>query len=143
MHSIRHTYFYQQSPAEVWAYLTESELLAQWLMPNDFRAEAGHEFTFRTRPMPAFGFDGIVYCKVVEIVPHKRLAYTWKGGPGPGEITLDTLVEWELREKDHGTELLLHHSGFQERNSMMFGIMDGGWLKNMGEIADLLNKAKV
>ncbi|MBV7529866.1 SRPBCC domain-containing protein [Chitinophaga sp. sic0106] len=143
MNSIRHTYFYQQAPAAVWAYLTEAELLAQWLMPNDFRPEIGHEFTFRTRPMPAFDFDGIVYCKVLELQPYKRLSYSWKGGPRPGEITLDTLVEWELHEKDNGTELRLNHSGFQDRNTMIFGIMDGGWLKNMGEIATLLNKATV
>ncbi|SHL13779.1 Uncharacterized conserved protein YndB, AHSA1/START domain [Chitinophaga jiangningensis] len=143
MNSIQHTYFYQQAPAAVWAYLTESELLAQWLMPNDFRAEIGHEFTFRTRPMPAFDFDGIVYCKVLEIEPNKRLTYSWKGGPRPGEITLDTLVEWELHEKEKGTELKLRHTGFQDKNALIFGIMDSGWLKNMGEIATLLHKETV
>lgn len=37
-------------PEKVWRALTESELIASWLMPNDFWAEVGHRFTFRTRP---------------------------------------------------------------------------------------------
>ncbi len=136
---IQHNYFYQQSVAEVWAFLTESELIAQWLMPNDFKAEAGHEFQFHTRPMPNFGFDGTIYCKVLEIVPMKKLVYSWKGGPEPGVINLDTVVTWELQEKGNGTELSLLHSGFTANQSMIMGIMTEGWLKNMAKIADLLN----
>ena len=41
-----------QSPAKVWRALTEPELVAAWLMPNDLRAEVGHRFTFRAQPMP-------------------------------------------------------------------------------------------
>jgi hypothetical protein len=31
-------------------------------MPNDFEPRVGHRFTFRTDPVPAHGFDGIVRC---------------------------------------------------------------------------------
>ncbi|MBV8252412.1 MAG: SRPBCC domain-containing protein [Chitinophaga sp.] len=137
--SIQHSYFYEQPLAAVWAYLTESELIAQWLMPNDFLAEVGHEFNFHTRPMPNFGFDGTIYCKVLEIDPMKKLVYSWQGGPEPGVINLDTVVEWQLQEKDNGTELSLVHSGFTADQAMIFGIMSEGWLKNITKIADLLN----
>ncbi len=52
-------------PAEqVWRALTDPDLLARWLMPNDFKPVVGHLFTFRTEPVPQHGFDGIVHCQV-------------------------------------------------------------------------------
>lgn len=136
---IKQQWFYNQSPEEVWEYLTNAELLAKWLMDNDFKPVDGPEFQFRTKPMVNFGFDGIVYCKVLEIVPQKKLSYTWKGGPGDGTTTLDTVVTWTLHKKDNGTELHLLHTGFKEQNAMIFSIMENGWLSNMKEIADFLN----
>ena len=44
------TVVYPHPPDRVWTALTSSEALAAWLMPNDFEARAGHQFTFRTRP---------------------------------------------------------------------------------------------
>src|SRR5262249_37161707 len=140
--SIQHTLFFPHTPEVVWEYLTTSELLAQWLMPNDFQPIVGHDFQFRTRPMEKFDFDGICYCKVLEVVPHKRLSYSWKGGPGDGKITLDSIVVWTLNEKDNGTELSIDHSGFKEANFSIYALMDAGWLKNMKEIGELINAAK-
>jgi len=119
-------------------------LMAQWLMPNDFRPIVGYDFEFRTKPLPNFGFDGIVYCKVLEIVPYKKLTYSWKGGPGDGQITLDSIVEWTLVAKDNGTELSLDHSGFKEVEgySSFYPIMDDGWFKIIRKIAELINAAK-
>ena len=138
--SIRHQFFFPHPPGVVWDYLTKTELIAQWLMENDFQPIVGHDFQFRTRAMPSFNFDGIVYCKVLEIVPHKKLSYSWKGGPGNGKITLDSVVVWTLHAQDNGTELQLDHSGFTEADAMMYTIMDDGWLKNIKEIAELINK---
>lgn len=67
-------------PAEtLWRALTDSELLATWLMPNDFRAEVGHRFTMTTDPAPLF--DGTVYLEVLEIEPPHRMRWSWRGGP--------------------------------------------------------------
>ena len=137
--SINHTFFYAHPPQAVWAYLTEAELMKQWLMPNDFLPIVGHDFRFTINPMPALDFDGIVYCKVLEIVPQKKLCYSWKCGPGDGEINVDSIVEWVLSPKDNGTEVVLKHSGFKELiNVNMFTAMNDGWLKNMQKIANLL-----
>jgi uncharacterized protein YndB with AHSA1/START domain len=139
---IKHRWVYEKSPEEVWKYLTNSELIAQWLMPNDFVLQAGHEFQFRIRPIPEMDFNGIVYCKVVEIVPFKRLSYTWKTGPADGKITVDSLVVWTLSTKGHGTELSLEHTGFTETiNLSLYDAMDHGWLENMQKITHLLNEA--
>lgn len=140
--SIQQQIFYTHPPKAVWAYLTQPELMSQWLMPNDFQLIVGYDFSFKTKPIPSLDLDGIFNCKVLEIVPYKKLSYSWKGGPGDGKITLDTIVVWTLVEKNNGTELQLVHSGFKEiENYSIFMGMTDGWAKNMEKIAKLLNKA--
>ena len=34
-------------PAKVWRALTETDLLSEWIMPNDMKLEVGHKFTFK------------------------------------------------------------------------------------------------
>ncbi|MEP6465140.1 MAG: SRPBCC domain-containing protein [Parafilimonas sp.] len=138
--SINHKLFFPNPPAAVWEYLTNSELMELWLMKNDFKPVVGHEFQFRTNPLPNFNFDGIVYCKVLEIISNKKLIYSWKGGPGNGEIIMDSIVEWTLIEKDNGTELQLVHSGFENVDKLpIYGAMNEGWRKNMQKIYERLN----
>jgi uncharacterized protein YndB with AHSA1/START domain len=126
--SIQAEYNLADSPRIVWRALTDSELLAAWLMPNDFRAEVGHRFTFRSQPTP--GWDGVVYCEVLDIVPERRLVYSWRGGShdltGYGE-QLDTIVTWTLVSTlAGGTKLLLEHAGF-DAESFAFKAMGQGW----------------
>jgi uncharacterized protein YndB with AHSA1/START domain len=136
---IKHSWFFSHSPEEVWTFLTNKDLIAKWLMPNDFEPVSGHDFKFNTKPIPSLNLDGIFYCKVLEIIPYKKLIYTWKGGPGNELITLDTLVVWSLQPKDNGTELRLVHSGFKEENISIFSGMDKGWFENIKKITGLLN----
>jgi uncharacterized protein YndB with AHSA1/START domain len=141
--NIHHTLFYPQKPDLVWEYLTTPALMAQWLMPTDFEPVLGHEFTFRTGPLPKFEFDGIVYCRVLEIHPPKKLVYSWKLGPGDGQVTMDSIVTWTLTEKNDGTELTLEHSGFKVLTNLdIFNGMNVGWLQNIKKIADRLNAAQ-
>ena len=136
---IHHQIFYPNAPGEVWDYLTVPELMAQWLMPNDFQPVKGHEFKFTTKPMPDFDFDGIFYCKVLDIVPLKKLTYSWNFGPGNGRLNKSE-VHWTLTEKEKGTELLLVHRGFQGADMLpIFGAMEKGWLQNINKIQKLLN----
>jgi uncharacterized protein YndB with AHSA1/START domain len=139
--SIKHQLFFPHPPAAVWEYLTNAELMKLWLMPNDFEPVEGHEFQFRVNPMPSFDFDGIIYCKVLEIVPLKKLSYSWKLGPGDGTINVDSVVRWELQANDKGTELILDHGDFAIlKNTGIFDGMNVGWLQNMHKILDHLNK---
>ncbi|MEO0649743.1 MAG: SRPBCC domain-containing protein [Planctomycetota bacterium] len=96
---------YPHPPALLWRALTDSELLGQWLMPNDFQAEVGHRFTFRTDPGP--GFDGIVRCEVLELEPERLLAISWVGGP------VDTVVRFQLEAVAGGARLQVEQSGFR------------------------------
>jgi len=136
---ILHRLFYDHPPQVVWKYLTDAVLLEQWLMKNDFNPIVGHHFQFRIKPMPDYGFDGIIYCIVTELVPFKKLTYTWQCGPGEGKISLDSVVKWELAPKGEGTELVLEQSGFGEKETLaLYDIMDAGWIKNMNKIAALI-----
>jgi uncharacterized protein YndB with AHSA1/START domain len=141
--SINHQFFFPHPPESVWEYLTNAELMEQWLMKNDFQPIIGYDFQFRTKPIPSLDLDGIFYCKVLEIVPFKKLSYSWKGGPGDGKITLDSVVVWKLQPKDKGTDLFLEHSGFSKiENLAIYTAMNDGWLKNIHKIAERINAAK-
>src|SRR5260370_35345859 len=71
-------------PEKVWKALTTAELIGRWLMPNDFEPVVGKRFTFTTRPMG--DWDGGVHCEVMEVVPLRRLVYSWCGGCGAAQL---------------------------------------------------------
>ena len=106
---------YPHPPELVWRALTTSELLAAWLMPNDFEPVVGHRFTFRTEPGP--GFDGVVRCEVLELTPPGGgegvepgpgvLELSWVGGP------IDTVVRFQVAAVEGGTRLVVTQSGFR------------------------------
>jgi uncharacterized protein YndB with AHSA1/START domain len=141
--AINQQYFFSHPPEVVWDYLTKSELLEQWLMKNDFQPIVGHEFQFRTNPLPDLNFDGIFHCTVLEIIPFKKLSYSWNGGPGDGTITCDSIVVWTLQPKDNGTDLFLVHSGFSNPESIaLYTGMLNGWLKKMEKLTERINAAQ-
>ena|ERR1700722_6166613 len=125
-------WFFPHPAEKVWECLTTPELISQWLMKNDFKPIVGHKFQFHTRPIPKMGFDGIVYCEVLEIIPDKKLVYTWQGGPKPGVIRLDTVLTWTLTPGAEGTTLLLEHTGFKGLQNYLTSIfLERGWKKNV------------
>ena len=133
--TIKHQFFFPHPVETIWEYLTKSELLEQWLMKNDFKPVIGHQFQFRTNPIPALDFDGICHCEVLEIIPMKKLSYSWKGGSGNGEITMDTLVVWQLESTEKGTDVYLEHSGFGKTEHVnLYPGMTDGWVKNIQKI---------
>src|SRR5262249_57328225 len=100
------------APEIVWKALTSAELIGRWLMPNDFAAEVGRRFTFRTRPIG--DWDGVVHCEVIELVPQRKLVYSWKGGSRTNTkygSSLDTVVTWTLNPVAVGPHLRVVHSG--------------------------------
>jgi uncharacterized protein YndB with AHSA1/START domain len=117
---LRFEAYYDYPPETVWQALTDSEAIAQWLMPNDFEPNIGHKFTLRTKPAP--GFDGIVHCEVKELEPPHRLSYSWEGGG------INTLVTFVLEVIPGGTKLVLEHKGFRGlRGMMVSSILGKGW----------------
>ena len=113
-------------PERVWRVLTEPDLLAKWLMPNDIAPRVGHRFTFQTDPVPAAGFDGIVHCEVLVVEKNRRISYAWRGGQ------IDTVVTWTLTATATGTRLHLQHAGFRPEDEMAFKGLGEGWRKMKG-----------
>ncbi len=129
--------FFAHPPEKVWRALTDPVILASWLMPNNFEPRLGQSFTFRTDPVPAQGFDGIVHCRVLELVEPKRLRISWVAGG------LDTTVTWQLVPEGRGTRLFTSHEGFGERDPGQQAarrVLGGGWV---GHLARRLEVALV
>ena len=133
--SITHDLYFAHAPERVWAALTQHDALAAWLMPNDFEPRVGHQFTFRTNPMPAINFDGVCQCEVAACEPPRLLSYTWNGGP------LRTLVTFELQPEGAGTRLRFEHSGFDLSDPLQQGAYRG--LQGWGQALDVALRREV
>lgn len=123
-------------PERVWRALTDRAALNQWLMPNNFVAEAGRRFTFKTKPMG--DWDGTVFCHVIACEPPRLLSYTWTGGSenneGYGSV-LNSTVTWTLAPVAGGTRIRMEHAGFvSPENDIAYNAMSPGW----GKIIDRL-----
>ena len=126
-------------PEKIWHTLTQSELIARWLMPNDFTPLVGHRFNFRTKPMG--DWDGVVDCEVLAADPPRLLRYSWKGGsdanPAYGS-RLNSTVTWTLTAVDGGTHLKMVHDGFVfPGNQFAFDAMSPGWGQVLDRIGEL------
>ena len=93
--------------ARVWKALTDVEQMRQWYFElQEFKPEPGFEFEFVVE------HEGNSYhhlCRVTEVIPEKKIAYTWryKGEPG------DSLVTFELSPEGEKTRLKLTHTGIE------------------------------
>ncbi len=103
---IKHTWYFDQSPQEIWEYLTKPELLEQWLTKTDFKPVVGHKFQFTDKS------GKIIHCVVLDVKPPDRLTYSWQYSSAKDNKLLDSKVAWTLIPKEGGTELQLAHSGF-------------------------------
>ncbi|MEL7350579.1 MAG: SRPBCC domain-containing protein [Cyanobacteria bacterium P01_A01_bin.116] len=100
---------YPYTPIQVWRALTNPKALASWLMDNNFEPCVGHQFQFTDVSLP--GNKTVIDCEVIALEPPRRLTYTWK----TAEMSVPSLVTWMLMPIEGGTQVQLHHSGFQAR----------------------------
>lgn len=127
------------TPEEVWRALTDPELLAEWMYPNDFEPRVGHRFTFTVPANPRADFDGIVHCEVLRCDPPERLAYSWSGGAVVG-----THVSYELAPEGSGTRIRFEHAGFDLSQSWGQQALAGaefGWKQMLARLGDVLERS--
>jgi uncharacterized protein YndB with AHSA1/START domain len=90
-----------------WQALTDVDQMRQWYFDlKEFRPEVGFEFEFVVE------HEGNSYhhlCKVTEVIPQKKIAYTWRYKDEPG----NSLVTFELFGEGEKTRLRLTHEGIE------------------------------
>jgi|SRR5579864_5518031 len=119
------------SPEKVWRALTQSHLIEDWLMPNNFQPVVGHKFNLRAAPVPHW--NGVTDCEVLAIEPGRLLSYSWNSsGEEAGRLT--TVVTFTLTSTNGGTHLRMEQSGFRSDNEQNFQGARYGWQKFLGEL---------
>ena len=113
-------------PEKVWRALTESSLLAEWLMGNDFEPQVGHRFKFRSTPVP--NWDGVIDSQVLVIEPVSQLSYSW------GTMGMESVVTWTLTPTASGTHVRMEHSGFPSEESASYKGAKYGWQNFIGKL---------
>lgn len=112
-------------PEKLWRALTQSHLIAEWLMQNDFRPDAGHRFSLSAE-------WGTVDCKVLVIEPNEKLSYTWEA------LGVETIVTWTLTPTAEGTVLRMEQVGFKPDQEQAYRGATFGWRKYFGNLEQLL-----
>jgi uncharacterized protein YndB with AHSA1/START domain len=93
---------------KVWKAITDKDDMKQWYfdMPA-FKPEVGCEFSFEGKSK-----KGITYlhlCKVTEVIPKKKLTYSWRYDGYEG----NSFVTFELFPEGKKTRLKLTHEGLE------------------------------
>ena len=97
------------APSEkVWKAITDKAQMKQWYFDlAEFKPEVGFEFTFYGQ-----GHKGEQYlhlCKITEVIPGKKLTYSWRYDKYEG----NSFVSFELFEEGNKTRLKLTHEGLE------------------------------
>jgi len=116
--------------ALVWRALTTAEDMKRWHFDlTEFQPRAGFEFQFIVE------HEGNKYdhrCKVTEVIPQKKIAYTWRYDGHEG----DSLVTFELFPEGNETKLKLTHEGlesFPKTPAFAPKKFEQGWTHLIGE----------
>jgi uncharacterized protein YndB with AHSA1/START domain len=120
---------YDAPAALVWQAFTNRDKISLWSFKMaEFRPEVGFEFEFYGEK------NGVKYfhhCKIMEVIPEKKLAYTWRYLGHEG----DSLVTFELFAEGAKTRLKLTHAGletFPQTADFARGNFLEGWTHILG-----------
>jgi uncharacterized protein YndB with AHSA1/START domain len=110
--------------ARVWQAITTKDEMHRWFFDlKEFKPVVGFEFDFSVE------HQGMTYshlCKITEVVPQKKLAFTWRYQGHEG----DSLVTFELFAEGAKTRLKLTHTGletFPQTPQFARKNFEGGW----------------
>jgi uncharacterized protein YndB with AHSA1/START domain len=110
-----------QPAARIWKALTQSHLISEWLMNNDFSPVVGHKFQLRG------DWGGILDCEVLAIEPERSLSYTWNHDNENPDYALRSVVTYTLTPTENGTHLRVEQAGFRPEQKQAFGGAHAGW----------------
>jgi uncharacterized protein YndB with AHSA1/START domain len=113
----------------VWKALTDADEMRVWYFDlKEFKPEVGFEFEFNIE------HEGARYhhlCKITEVVPQKKIAYTWRYAGEEG----NSLVTLELFPDGEKTRLKLTHEGlntFPKLPAYARANFERGWTEIIG-----------
>jgi uncharacterized protein YndB with AHSA1/START domain len=105
------------APGKVWRAITEPEMLKKWMAPSDdfkipvaeaeLRVGGRYHIIMNSPDGQVHDVSGVYR----EIVPNKKLVYTWAWKSAPER---ESIVTIELRPAGGGTELTLKHEQFAD-----------------------------
>jgi uncharacterized protein YndB with AHSA1/START domain len=94
-------------PSRVWKALTDKNEMKQWYFDLEaFEPKVGFEFQFAVEHA---GRNWVHLCRVTEVIPNKKLSYTWRYEGIPG----NSLLTFELIPEGDKTRLKLTHAGLE------------------------------
>ena len=115
--------------ARLWKALTDADEMRVWYFDlKEFKPEVGFEFEFIVE------HEGTRYhhlCKITQVVPQKKIAYTWRYAGEEG----NSLVTFELFADGDQTRLKLTHEGletFPKLPAYARGNFEAGWTDIIG-----------
>ena len=117
-------------PEKIWRALTQSPLIEEWLMKNNFQPVVGHRFSFRATPVP--NWNGVVDCEVLVVEPNSRLSYSW------GSMGMESVVAWTLTPTKDGTHVRMEQSGFRSEEDANYKGARYGWQKFIGGLEQVV-----
>jgi uncharacterized protein YndB with AHSA1/START domain len=113
-------------PEKIWRALTQSSLMEEWLMKNDFQPVVGHRFNFRSTPVP--NWNGVIDSEVLEVEPNSRLSYGW------ATMGSESVVTWTLTPTEGGTRVRMEQSGFPSEEGAYYKGARYGWQNFIGKL---------
>ncbi len=117
-------------PEKIWRALTESNLIQQWLMQNDFEPAVGRKFNLRSTPVP--DWNGVIDGNVLTVEPQRLLSYTW------ASMGLETVVTFTLTATAAGTHLRMEQSGFPGTDTPYYKGASYGWQSFLGKLEQVV-----
>jgi uncharacterized protein YndB with AHSA1/START domain len=126
-------------PAKVWRAITEAEMLKKWMAPSDAfkipvaetdaRVGGRYHIIMHAPDGQVHDVSGVYR----EIVPNKKLVYTWAWKSTPERQSVVTI---ELRAAGSGTELTLRHEQFADEAARDHH--NQGWTGCLGRLERLV-----
>lgn len=109
----------------VWKAITEKEMMKQWYIDlKEFKAIVGFKYEFMAGEEGGKQWKHL--CEITEVVPERKLTYSWKYEGYGG----NSFVMFELFEETNGTRLKLTHSGiatFPDIPELAIHNFEQGW----------------
>jgi uncharacterized protein YndB with AHSA1/START domain len=123
-----------QPAARIWKALTQSHLISEWLMNNDFKPEVGHKFKLRGE------WGGVLDCEVLSIDPERSLSYAWDHDSEDPLYALKSVVTYTLTPTANGTHLRVEQAGFRPEQKQAYGGAHAGWKQFLEKLEGVVDQ---